>query len=590
MINLFGIRRHGPGSARRLLQALDELRPEIVLIDGPADASDLLPQLADPCMVPPVSLLVCAAEEPERTTFWPFASFSPEYQAACWAIRHGAALKFIGLPAGWFFAKDAEAPGQIELNGVKQDPVGALAQAAGYADGESFWRDVFEENPSPRAVFAAVANAISALRAEAPPPVGEEAACEAHMRLEIAKAAKDCDGPIAVVCGAWHVPALAAKIPAAADRALLKMSAKIKATATWAPWTLSRLAFGGCYGAGVTAPGWCEHLWDTPPETVATAWLARIAAALRVQGYGVSAAALIEAQRLSVVRAEIRRRPAPGFEELREAAIACLCHGESLLWDDIAPKLLSGYAVGSIPHDVLAAPLLENLEHEQERAWLHRESLDWELAVDLRGWIGLARSTLLHRLNILGVPWGRLAATDRSIGSFSEHWVLRWEPEFEVQLVENHIYGATIAQAAAARLSAELDVSPDLQTLAVRVSAALTARLPEATARGIARIGERAAQTSDAGELLASLPPLGKVLRCGEARPTDSAQLGRLFSRILAQAAMALPYAASALDDSATAAMRSAALNADAAVELMQMGGEELAPWRGALRGLIRQR
>jgi hypothetical protein len=582
MIHFFGIRHHGPGSARQLLHALDELRPAAVLIEGPADASDLLPMLADPAMVPPVALLVYASEEPERASFWPFATFSPEYQAACWAVRHGAALRFIDLPASWRFA-EAPAP----RGPVAHDPVGALAEAAGYADGESFWRDVIEENPAPGPVFAAVADAMTALRDEAAPVAGQEAAREAHMRLEIAKTAKACAGPIAVVCGAWHVPALAAKMPAAADRALLKTPAKIKTTATWAPWTMPRLAFAGGYGAGVTAPGWCAHLWDTPPEAVAITWLARIAAALREQGHLVSTAALIEAQRLGVALAALRGRPAAGFEELREAAIACLCHGEALLWAGIAPKLLFGNTVGAIPDDVPAAPLLEDLQREQKRLRLKPEALDRELAIDLRSESGLERSTLLHRLTILAVPWGRLAESGRSRGTFRERWVLRWEPEFAVQLVENLVYGATIGQAAAARLGAELDSAADLQTLAAKVSAALTAQLPAAAAHGIALIERRAAQTSDAGELLASLLPLAQVLRYGEARATDAAQLGNLFSRILAQAAIALRYAARALDAEAAAAMRGVVLSANAAVTLAQIAGEALGNWRGALRSLI---
>ena len=47
-IHLFGIRHHGPGSARRLVEALDALKPVAVLIEGPSDASELLPMLADP--------------------------------------------------------------------------------------------------------------------------------------------------------------------------------------------------------------------------------------------------------------------------------------------------------------------------------------------------------------------------------------------------------------------------------------------------------------------------------------------------------------------------------------------------------------
>src|SRR3982751_4867019 len=102
-VALFGIRHHGPGSARRLVDALEALRPAAVLIEGPADVSDLLPMLADPAMVPPggpaaasarlpmladparappVALLAYAADDPSRAIFWPFAVYSPEYQAA----------------------------------------------------------------------------------------------------------------------------------------------------------------------------------------------------------------------------------------------------------------------------------------------------------------------------------------------------------------------------------------------------------------------------------------------------------------------------------------------------------------------------
>ncbi len=74
-VSIFGIRHHGPGSARRLVEALDELRPSLVLIEGPADASDLLPMLADAAMTPPVALLTYAADDPGRAIFWPFGYF-----------------------------------------------------------------------------------------------------------------------------------------------------------------------------------------------------------------------------------------------------------------------------------------------------------------------------------------------------------------------------------------------------------------------------------------------------------------------------------------------------------------------------------
>ncbi len=597
-VHFFGIRHHGPGSARRLVDALDALRPVTVLIEGPIDASDLLPMLADPAMVPPVALLVYASDDPARAAFWPFAVFSPEYQAACWAVRNGATLRFIDLPAGWTLAvppepepseasaeKGGKAPPIDEIAvRLERDPIGLLAEAGGYEDGESWWRDVIEENPASEAVFAAVADAMAVLREAAAPVEGREAAREAHMRLEIARAAREADGTVAVVCGAWHVPALQAKIQPSQDRALLKGAPKQKVSVTWAPWTSPRLAFHSGYAAGVTAPGWCGHLWETPPEEVTARWLGRIAAALRTAGHVASTASLIEAMRMAIALSALRGRPHPGFEELREAAIACLCHGERLLWDTIAAGLLLGDAVGEVPDDVPLAPLIEDLQREQRRTRLKPEALDRDLAIDLRSESGLDRSTLLHRLAILEISWGRLVDAGRSRGTFRERWQLRWEPEFAVRLVENLVYGPTIARAAAGRLAAKFTEATDLPALCALTYTALTAQLPDAAHAGVERIEHRVAVTGDCGELLASLPPLGDIVRYGQARRTDAAQLSALFGRILSQGALALPYAARGLDADAARSLCSTVLAADAAAALAET---DRTGWRAALSAVI---
>lgn len=608
-IRYFGIRHHGPGSARRLVEALDELRPTTVLIEGPSDASDLLPMLNDPAMQPPVALLAYAAEDPSRASFWPFATYSPEYQAARWAVRNGATLRFIDLPASWRLTppeqreppptEGEEQPARVAPDAplaqdaapaaptLQQDPIGALAAAGGYEDGESWWRDVVEENPEPGPIFAAIADAMTALREAAAPPEGFEAAREAHMRLEIAKAAKETEGAIAVVCGAWHVPALQAKSSATADRALLKGAPKQKIAATWAPWTSPRLAAASGYGAGVVAPGWCQHLWDAPRNQAATRWLARIAVALRERDHLVSTASLIEAERLTFSLAALRGRPAPGFEELRDAAVSCLCFGETIVWHTIAPLLLVGNDVGSIPDNVPLAPLLEDLQREQKRVRLKPEALERELAVDLRSESGLDRSTLLHRLNLLGVPWGKLADARRSRGTFRERWVLRWEPEYAVALVENLVYGPTISQAAAGRVSARFKDATNLQALADLVFQSLTAQLPAAVETGIDLIEKRAGQTSDCAELLSSLPALADALRYGQAREVDANQLDALVKRILIEGALTLPYAARNLDAAAAVAMRNVMIGANNSVALIELAEDERATWRGALHQII---
>lgn len=607
-VEYFGIRHHGPGSARRLVESLDALRPAEILIEGPADLSDLIPMLADKDMVPPVALLAYPVGEPERSVFWPFSVFSPEYQAIVWADANAVPARFIDLPVYWRLreraetidpasvpededASDASKPALEDealaspLARIEQDPIGALAFAAGYEDGESWWQHVIEENPAPGPIFAAVADAMRALRKDVPPPKDEEAAREAQMRLEISKSRKRADGPIAVVCGAWHVPALTEKHAAKDDRQLLKGAAKRKVSATWTPWTAPRLAMSSGYSAGVAAPGWNRHLWETPRNEQTTRWIARIARCLREQGQVVSTASLIETERLAVSLAAIRGRPQAGFEELIDATVACMCFGNQKLWQSIAADLLIGSDVGRIPEGVPLAPLLEDLQRQQKRARLKPEALERELSVDLRTESGLFRSTLLHRLVALNVPWGKPVDPGRSRGTFRERWVLNWEPEYSVALVENLVYGATIAQAAAGRITARLQQANGLGDLSNLVFEALTAQLPDAAAKISEALEHRAGQATDCLEMLLALPPLADVLRYGKARHVDTGQMAALFDRIAVQASLALHHAARGLDEEAAALLRDSIRMADRSIQLLESSA--VASWLDSLREVI---
>jgi hypothetical protein len=308
---------------------------------------------------------------------------------------------------------------------------------------------------------------------------------------------------------------------------------------------------------------------------------------LRDRGHFVSTASVIEAQRLGTALAALRGRPGPGFAELREAAIACLCNGERAMWDDISAELLIGAGVGAIPAATPLAPLLEDLQRQQKATRLKPEALERPLTLDLRSDSGLMRSTLLHRLNALDVPWGRLTDAGRSRGTFRENWQLRWEPEFAVTLVENLLYGSTIAEAAGGRLSEAMGREAELGPLAKLVRNAMIADLPRATEFGIAALETKAALTSDGQSLLDALPPMADILRYGEARAGTVEHLAALMPRIVVQAALALPYAARNLDAAAAARLRGALLAADAAIQLAQIETSVVAGWRDALAALL---
>src|SRR6516225_1317128 len=97
-LHLLGIRHHGPGSARAVLAALDAADPAVVLIEGPPDADDMIAFAASSAMMPPVALLVHVKDDPANASFFPFAVFSPEWQAMRWALAKQRPVRFIDLP------------------------------------------------------------------------------------------------------------------------------------------------------------------------------------------------------------------------------------------------------------------------------------------------------------------------------------------------------------------------------------------------------------------------------------------------------------------------------------------------------------
>ncbi len=547
---LYGIRHHGPGSARSLREALAELEPDVVLIEGPPEADGLVELARDPEMQPPVALLGYVPGEPKTAAFWPFAVFSPEWQAIRYALGAGVPVRFCDLPAAHQLAMAGSRRQQS-----RTDPVSELATAAGYDDPERWWEDVVEHVPGP-AVFDALAEAIGFLRAEDPEPDQRDVAREAYMRKVLRRTAKEGYQRIAVVCGAWHVPALRHLPPAAADDRLLRGLPKVKATFTWIPWTYGRLAYTSGYGAGVRSPGWYDHLFSCDGQPVER-WLAKAAAVLRDEGVPASSAHVIESVRLAEALAALRGRPLAGLEEVTEAARAVLCEGSDLLVGLIQRRLVVGERLGAVPAATPMMPLQRDLQDQQRTLRLRPEAQPRDYDLDLRKPNDLARSHLLHRLTLLGVRWGTpQQGRTRNIGTFRESWELTWGPELDLALIEASMWGSTIAAAATQRarsLAAEATALADVTGLVERC---LLADLGDALPEALAAVRDRAALEGDVTHLMAALPALVRAVRYGDVRGTDPGRLGDVAVEMITRICAGLAAAVISLDETAERAMR----------------------------------
>ncbi|MCA9658608.1 MAG: hypothetical protein KC486_09700, partial [Myxococcales bacterium] len=548
--------------------------------------------------------------------------FSPEWQAICFALRKGIAVRFMDLPLTHRFAEEdrqraeaeaaAAASPPAELDGdadatadaaadsdetdddndapaasLRVDPLGVLSEAAGYSDRELWWEHQVEQRIDPTGLFEGILEAMTALREQHPPPAPdtEEARREAYMRKTIRAARKD-HARIAVVCGAWHAPALVEVKGGKTDTAILKGMKKTKVVATWIPWTYDRLTYQSGYGAGVSSPGWYQHLFAAP-DRAAIRWTTRAARLLRDKDLDASSAGVIEAVRLAESLAALRDLPLPGLAELREAMGAVLCHGDPAPLALIGRELEIGAALGEVPEGAPMVPLHKDLLLRQKSLRLKLSADARELSLDLREARDLEKSTLLHRLRLLDIDWGERteASGEQGKGSFREKWTYQWRPELAVKVIEANIFGNTVETAAIEKIRRRAAVA-DLAELTGLLEALLPADLEPAMAPLLTRLQAVAAVTADVRELMKALPPLARICRYGDVRGAREAGLRPIVDGLLERILVGLAPACAAIDDDAAAAMVEGLGEVHEGVRLLD-GDDLTADWLAALAGLM---
>jgi hypothetical protein len=600
-VHVFGIRHHGPGSARSVRAALDALEPDIVLVEGPPDAQDVLSLAAQDGMKPPVALLLYASDAPSQAVFYPFATFSPEWQAIRFAFERRVPARFMDLPQAHQLVPkppkttEGEEPPEDEPpedeepadeESLADDPIGMLANAAGYTDRELWWEQQVEQRRDPQGLFEGILEAMRELRADREIQSDREAQREAYMRRTIRGALKEGFTKIAVVCGAWHAPALVESRKAKDDDALLRGLPKVKIEATWIPWTYSRLSYRSGYGAGINSPGWYGHLWHCR-DRAAIRWLSQAAQLLRGAGIDASSASVIEAVRLADALAALRGLSMVGLTELNEAVQTVLCNGDATPMAIIRNRLEIGGDLGEVPADTPAVPLHRDLEAKQKRLRLKPSAESKLIELDLRQPNDRAKSTLFHQLNLLSVPWGQPdEAASRSTGTFREAWRIEWRPELAVALIEANMFGNTVESAAAAKVIHLVQKTHQLPELTQLLDATILAELPEAVEQLLARIQAQAAVSADVRRIMDALSPLARAARYGTVREVPADRLLVIFDGLFERVLIGLTGACASLDDAAAVEMLQSIGQADQSLALLDRS-EPRQQWNALLRALV---
>lgn len=602
MIHILGIRHHGPGSAKNVKDFLETVKPDIVLVEGPPEADPLLQWVNHAELKPPVAILVYQPDNPQQSSFYPFAEFSPEWQAISYARKHNIHVRFMDLPMGHHIALEKEKkepPGSagpsvnnyalrnnevVEAVAFKRDPISYLAAAAGYDDGEKWWEHMFEHRQGNEQVFDAVTEAMQALREAFPGKEDRiEQLREAWMRKTIRQAEKEMFQNIAVICGAWHAPALVSMPKQKEDNDLLKGLPRVKVECTWIPWTFSRLSFYSGYGAGIGSPGWYDHIWHHPADD-GTRWMAKVAQLFRTKQMDTSVAHVIEAVRLAESLAGLRNLYKAGLEELNEATRAVLCNGESILMQLIHDELIVSNRIGEVPAEIPKPPLQLDIEKLQKKLRLPATA-DWkDYTLDLRKENDLERSIFLHRLQLLDIKWGERQEVSGK-GTFKELWRLQWDPELSINIIEKGNWGNTVPEAAEKFVIEKANKADSLSSVTNLLENTIPAELHHAVEVCIQCINNLAAASGDVIQLMEVVPGLVQVTRYGSVRKTDADLVLGIVNSMLTRICVSLPAACTAVSDDAAQKLLELFFKLNDAVNVLQQA-DITGQWQQTLKAI----
>lgn len=552
----FGVRHLSPAAAFQLRRALDEIRPELVLVEGPSDLNDQMEWLCHPEAKFPAAILAYTKEQPVRTILYPFAIYSPEVQAILWAHEHHVPCRFMDLPSGVFLAMERPVIPMPEDAADTTESVYERLETLTGEDHDTFWERNFEQAEDYHAACSTFGRELRASVQNDPYRTAENTVREAYMKRVITQAV-DSGVPaekVFCVCGAFHVEGLRT-CEAMKDEELAALPA-VDSTSTLMPYSYYRLSTRSGYGAGNKAPAYFHLLWDAMNgaglESAASAYLVKLASAHRKAGNIISSAEIIEAVRLADTLRQLRGSRYPCLQDLRDAAITTMGHGN---FSELAVAFADteiGTEIGFLPEGVSRTSVQEDFYQQLKQLRLERfrtvelQQLDLDLREKLTvkseeaAILDLRRSCFLHRLRVLDIHFAKVLPSRQEKANWGEYWELRWAPEIEIEVVESALLGDTIEQAAAFALKERGEKAGTIAEAATIFQDAFLCGMLSAAAHALSVLQALSVDAAALTDVAETAQRLSLVVRYGDLRRFDTAPVVPLIQQLYLRACLTL--------------------------------------------------
>ncbi len=566
----FGVRHLSPAAAHQIRKKLDEIKPDLILVEGPSDLNDQMHWFCHPKTKLPAAILAYTEQMPIKTLLYPFAEYSPEYQAILWANENKIPCRFMDLPSHVFLAI-SEPEHEADNSSMTTEVVYNQLETMLEESHDTFWERKFEQLSDGYLEAAEEFGRQLRLSAEdSPYRQAENHIRESYMKRCIVHAQEEGYETIFCVCGAYHVEGLKHNEPLSDEEE--KSLPSVPSNITLMPYSYYRLSQRSGYGAGNMAPAYFELLWKAlcseKPENAGYEYLTRLAAHQRKQGHMVSAAEVIEAMRLARTLAYMRSSRYPVLQDLRDAAITCMGHGQLSELSVSIANVEIGLKIGELPDGVSRTSIQDdfyrNLKELKLEKYRSPESLrlDLDLRENLKvkseksAFLDLNRSFFLQQLRVLDVRFGTLTKY-KSDAVWGESWFLSWTPEAEIELVEAALLGETVKLAALYKLKDRADNCTEIAEAAKVFEDAFLCGIPKATEYALSALQMLSIDTAAIEEIAKTAQRLSYVIRYGDLRKFASDSIEPLLSQLFLRACLILESSCICDDEAAKGVMES---------------------------------
>ncbi|WP_193212077.1 DUF5682 family protein [Luteolibacter marinus] len=494
----FPIRHHSPACAWHLAGLIRERRPASILIEGPESLGGYLPALADPALQAPVALYSLFIDRRRRTSaardtalppprfgaFYPLCDYSPELVAVREGSAVGARLGFCDLDHAvqTLCSEAAEGSSSLldETHLANSRYLKELARRRGCRDTDELWDRLFESGfrAGDRGRFIREVAAYcylgrahygdDELRADG--NLAREQCMAGHVERERRRLKRaGADGPLLVVTGGFHTPALVAP---KRDRIELPEGPRDdERLHALIPYSFRQLDALNGYGAGMPSPGYYQRLWEAEGsgrevlEKLCREMVVELPRETRRRGLALpmSTADAIAAHHQACQLAAFRGNPGPLREDLIDGIRSSLVKGEmdadgrAVL--AVVDDLLTGDGTGQVPGHLVELPLLDDFRRQAAELGLKLDDTrPREMTLEIyKSDRHRRRSRFFRSLEFLDVPLARFVTgpdflEGTGLNLQNERWNYAWSPQTEASLVAASIHGATLAEALVGRL------------------------------------------------------------------------------------------------------------------------------------------